>query len=205
MPRPAEKEERFDEVSLPEETLRRTIPVLRARVVYLGADRRKSVTMPGQVSLELVEDEAGTAARDNGYRLARQMFEKEYQDLAPDEKAEVDAKKVTKRYREMKDAIDAGMTSYDFARFDAKGDLIRERLVPDTAAPHLRGRPFQWVEHAGHVAKFFDLRGPAGEKEFEVTVKPEHMDALTDYIRRTRRGRATQATELKETLTGTKY
>ena len=206
MPRPAsDKEERFDEVSLPEETLRRDTPVLRARVVYLGADKNKSVTMPGQLSVELAEDEAGTALRDNAHRLARQMFEKEYLDLAPDEKAQVDAKKVERRYREMKQAIDAGMTSYDFRRFDATGSLIRERLMPDTAPPNLRGRPFQWVEHAGHIAKFFDLRGPSGEKEFEVTAKPEHMEAMTDFIRRSRRGRASQAADLKETLTGAKY
>jgi len=206
MPRPAnEKEERFDEVSLPEETLRRDTPVLRARVVYLGADRNKSVTIPGQLSVELVEAEDGPALRDNGHRLARQMFHKEYMDLAPDEKVEVDAKKVERRYRELKQAIDAGMTSYDFRRFDATGALIRERLMPDSAPPHLRGRPFQWVEHAGHVAKFFDLRGANNEKEFEVTAKPGDMEALTDFIRRGRRGRASQAAELKETLTGAKY
>ena len=206
MPRPAsEKEDRFDEVSMPEETLRRDTPVLRARVVYLGADKNKSVTFPGQLSVELVEDEAGTAVRDNGHRLARQMFEKEYMDLAPDEKAQVDAKKVERRYRELKQAIDAGMTSYDFRRFDATGSLIRERLMPDSAPTHLQGRPFQWVEHAGHIAKFFDLRGANNEKEFEVTAKPAHMEALTDYIRRTRRGRAQQSSELKEVLTGAKY
>jgi len=205
MPRPATDNERFDEVSIPEETLRRDTPVLRARIVYLGADKNKSVTLPGQLNVELAEDEAGTALRDNAHRLARQMFEKEYLDLAPAEKAQVDEKKVERRYREMKQAIDAGMTSYDFRRFDSTGSLIRERLMPDSAPPNLRGRPFQWVEHAGHIAKFFDLRGPNGEKEFEVTAKPDHMEALTDFIRRSRRGKAKESSNLNEVLAGNKY
>ena len=69
----------------------------------------------------------------------------------------------------------------------------------------MRGRPFQWVEHAGHIAKFFEMRGANNEKEFEVTAKPGDMEALTDFLRRSRKGRAQQSSELKEVMSGTKY
>lgn len=206
MPRqPTTEEERFDEIALPEQTLGVARPVVRARVVYLGADRKKSVTFPGQVSVELVEDPAGTAVRDNGHRLARQLYQKEYIDLGPEEKAEVDKQKVERTYKEIKQPVDAGNTSYDFSLHDAAGNLIRERLMPDTAPQHLRGKRFEWVEHIEHLRRFFLATGANKEREFEVLTKPEHMQALSDYIRRSQRGRATKDAELAEIQTGARY
>ena len=207
MPKPAaETEERFDEVSLPEETLRRGIPVIRARVVYLGADKNKSMTMPGQLDVQLVESEDGTAVRDNGHYLARSIYKKEYIDLVPDEKADVDRQKVTRRYKEVKKASKSGMSTYEFPRYDAGGALIRENLVPDTAPAHLRGRPFKIIEHAGHIARFFAMQeGPNKEKEFEITVRSQDQEALSDYIRRSRRGMAAEVAEVNETMTGNRY
>lgn len=206
MPRPATSvEERFDEVSLPDEQFRPGIPIFNARVVYLGGNPKKSVPLPGQVSVELVESENGTAVRDTGHRLARQLFEKEYQDLTPDERKQVDAQKVARRYKEVKEAIRAGMTSYDFSTHDAAGTLIRERLMPGSAPEHLRGRPWQRVEHGLHAAQFFLMRGPANEKEFEVRVPPDQMAAFSEYVRSVRRGESAEKAGLKEVMTGTRY
>ena len=151
---------------------RADIPQMRCRVVYRGAKRNMSVAMPGSIMITRFEDPAGTVTvtdKDGNTRL----------------------------YREIRKAVAGGMSSYDFTTHDLKGDLIQERLMPQTAREDLRGKPFSWVEHAGHLVEFY--LGPKnrdGERqaEFEVLVRPEHREALSELVRITqRRERRTRA------------
>lgn len=179
MPRQAtELEERLDEVSLPEETLKPTLPIIRARVVYLGAMRNKSVCLPGQIMVTYIEAPDGAKVRKD-----RETGKEG-------------------RYDEIKEAVDTGLTSYDFSTHDARGRIIRERMMDKRAPERMQGKPFNWVEHVDHLRHFFMARGADGEREFEVLVKPEQQAGLQDHIRRTMRGRRQQDDLFKEIVGG---
>lgn len=159
------------EVPLPEEATRLDVPLVRCRVIYLGAARNKSVAMTGTVSEEFFEEEGGPDVRDfvtvkDGERVIRPGV----------------------HGRLFKEAVDSGITSYDFSTHDARGQVIRSRLMPDTAPAHLRGKPFLWVEHLGHVRQF--KMGPKDPgtgkrvKEYELLVPPETRDVVARFIMR---------------------
>lgn len=155
----------FAEQPLPEATLRPVIPIVPARVVYLGAARNKTVSLPGRILTETYEDTDGTV-------------------------------------HVIKTAVDEGITQYDFATHDSRGRLIRERLMPDSAAAPLRGKPWGYIEHMDHIRHFYLARGPSNEKEFEVMVKPEHQTLVQDYIRRSARARAQQEALFNDVVNG---
>ena len=155
---------------------RAEIPHLRCRVVYRGAKANMSVAMPGSILISRFEDPAGTV---------------EVADRAG----------TVRKYREIRKAVAGGMTSYDFSTHDLRGDLIRERLMPMTAREDLRGKPFCYVEHAGHLAEFYlgpkDRNGDR-QQEFEVMVKPEHREVLSELVRVTQRRENRQRADLAE-------
>lgn len=165
------------EVSLPEETLKPTLPVIRAKVVYLGAMKNKSVCLQGQILVTYIEADDGTHIRKD-----------------PDG--------TEHHFDELKEAVDTGMTSYDFSTHDSRGRAIRERQMLANAAAHLRGKTFTWVDHIDHLRHFFMARGADNEKEFEVMVKPEHQAALQEHIRRSQRTRRAQAELWKDVVEG---
>ena len=176
MPRqPTEAEERaaaVTEVPLPDDIVRLDVPLVRCRVVYLGAMRNMSLSLPGHVSEEFFEEEGGPDVRDivtvvDGERVIRKNI----------------------HGRLFKEAVaGAGLTNYDFSTHDAHGRLIRSRLMPDTAPANLRGKAFQWVEHLAHVRHFrLGIRNRKTgrlEKNFEVLVPPEMRDVVSRYIMR---------------------
>lgn len=159
----------LQEVSLPEETLRAGLPIIRARVVYLGPGEHHAVSFVGQIHEEYLEDPDGPVRR-------------------PDRQG------VERRYTVLKKAVeDAGITQYDFTVRDTLGHLIPQRMMPDTTEPsRLRGRPFAWSEHVGHLRKFVLAKDERGEHLYHVMVRPEHVLLLQDHIRRTERGRKQQ-------------
>ena len=68
-------------------------------------------------------------------------------------------------------------------------------MMPQGTEPsRLRGRPFAWSEHVGHLRKFVLAKDERGEGEhlYHVMVRPEHVLLLQDHIRRTERGRKQQ-------------
>lgn len=155
---------------------RAEIPFMRCRVVYRGAKTNMSVAMPGSILISRFEDPAGAVE-------------------VPDRDGTV------RKYREIRRAVSGGMTSYDFSTHDLKGDLIRERLMPQTAREDLRGKPFSWVEHAGHLVEFYlgvKDRNGVRQQEFEVMVKPEHQEVLKELVRATQRRESQRRADLAE-------
>lgn len=157
---------------------RAEIPFMRCRVVYRGARANMSVAMPGSILISRFEDPGGTV--------------------------EVTDKEGTvRKYREIRKAVSGGMSSYDFSTHDLKGDLIRERLMPQTAREDLRGKPFSWVEHAGHLVEFYlgpKNRDGVRQPEFEVMVKPEHRTVLEELVRMVQRREGRRRAELAEVV-----
>ena len=74
------------------------------------------------------------------------------------------------------------ITSYDFSTHDSRGRLILERLVPAEAAPRLRGKPWQLVEHAEHIRVFLRMRDRNKDREFEVLVPPPDHERFRTYV-----------------------
>ena len=95
-----------------------------------------------------------------------------------------------------------GNTSYDFTTHDTRGQLIRSRLMPDTAPVNVRGKPFAMCEHIEHLRHFFQARGANGEKEFMVMAKPSDMDTLLTFIKRSERNRRQQEALFAEVVSG---
>lgn len=157
---------------------RASIPFLRCRVVYRGAKANMSVAMPGSIMISRFEDPAGTV----------EVTDKEG---------------IPRKYREIRKAVSGGMSSYDFSTHDIKGDLIRERLMPQTAREDLRGKPYSWVEHAGHLVDFYlgpKNRDGVRQQEFEVMVKPEHQEVLKDLVRIAQRRESRHRADLAEVV-----
>ena len=168
----AEEQRKIDvaEVSIPEESLRADLPVIRARVVYLGPSKSKTITLVGSIHEESIEDETGPVTR-------------------------TDADGVTRNFTVIKTANPSGCTPYDFSTHDIRGRIIRIKLMPDTVKEHLRGKPFVWCEHIEHLREFFlGIKGPDGKRirEFEVMAKPEEMQVVRDFIKRSERSRRAQ-------------
>lgn len=153
------------EVSLPEETLRAGMPIIRARVVYLGPGESYSMSIPGQVHETYVEDAHGTMTRTD--RDGRE-----------------------RTYTVLKVATTTGITQYDFSIRDSKGHFIHERMMPE--GTKYAGRPFSWCEHVSHLRKFFLERDKRGERLYHVMTRPENVGLLQDHIRQTERSRKAQ-------------
>ena len=152
------------EVALQDDVLRPDMPLVRCRVVYMGSSKSMSVPLVGSVDEEFTEDPDGPVERPNRQGVVR-------------------------RYRVFRKASDAGITGYDFSSHDSMGEIIRSRQVPNSPAfpERMRGRPFVWCEHVGHVRAFFQ-RQKDGSREFEILVPPEHLGVVQAYIRKSERG-----------------
>ena len=157
---------------------RAEIPFMRCRVVYRGAKANMSVAMSGSILITQFEDPSGSV-----------------------EKTDKDGN--VRKYKEIRKAVSGGMSSYDFSTHDLKGDLIRERLMPATVREDLRGKPYSWVEHAGHLVDFYlgpRNRDGVRQQEFEVMVKPEHRSVLEELVRMTQRRENRRRAELAEVV-----
>ena len=78
----------------------------------------------------------------------------------------------------------AGIESYDFSRYDADGEYITARMVPDAYPPDVRGKPSLRIDHAEHLRLFARMRDKTGAFEFSVRVHPDDREAFEDYVRR---------------------
>lgn len=167
------------EVGLPENVLRHDMPIVRARVVYLGAGTGHSVSMPGQVSETYIEDDDGTVEKPE------RIKDKETGEWV------LTGKQV--RYTVIKEAIANGISQYDFSTLDSRGRIITDRLMPDTAEPSkVRGRPFTWVEHVGHLRNFELARDRDNDKLYYIMARPEVIPLISDHIRKSERARRQQ-------------
>jgi len=160
------------EVSLPEETLRVGMPIIRARVVYLGPGEHHAVSLPGQIHEEFFEDPDGPIERTT-------------------RRGEL------KRYRVLKQAVETGLSQYDFTCRDQRGDMIPSRLMPSVPGvpEKFRGRPFVWCEHVAHLRTFFlatDQPEGRGNKLYHVMVRSEHMPILSQHLKVSERNRRQQ-------------
>ena len=89
-----------------------------------------------------------------------------------------------------KEAVEVGITCYDFSSHDAKGDPITSRLLSYThPREDLRGKPCVSVEHVEHLRYFYQQRTDDGVREFEVLARPADMADVQAYIRRSVRAR----------------
>jgi len=162
------------EVSLPEETLRLGMPIIRARVVYLGPGEGHSISFGGQIHETYVEDAEGPVQRKD-------------RDGRDAEGSAIEGR--MRRYTVLKEAVGTGTTQYDFAVRDSRGHFIHERMMPKDASQKLAGRPFAWCEHVGHLRRFFLVKDERGERLYHVMCKPEDVAVLQDHIRRSERAR----------------
>ena len=163
------------EVSLPEETLRAGMPIIRSRVVYLGPGDYHSISFGGQVNETYIEDREGPVERRD-------------RDGHDAEGNVVQGK--MRHYVVLKEATDnTGTTQYDFSLRDSRGRFIDERIMPRDASQKLAGRPFTWCEHVGHLRRFVLARDERGEKLYEVMCKPEQVVLLQNHIRMSERAR----------------
>lgn len=178
---PKREPEELAEQPVAEQSVRAEMPLIRARVVYLGAARNKSVAIPGSIMIEHFEDAAGLIERKD--RETGEM----------------------RKYVQTRKVVDGGITSYDFSSHDIRGNLVRERLMPDTAPERLRGKVYCWVEHPLHIAEFYlgaKDRDGERQREFEVLARPEDQDVVKEYVRRLKRREQRQQADVEEVLRG---
>jgi len=172
------------EVGLPQTILKSEMPIIRARVVYLGPSESHSVAFGGQVHETYLEDEEGTVERRDrdGHEADGTVIPGKM-----------------RRYTVLKQAVDnAGTTQYDFSTRDSLGRIITERLMPDSASEKLRGRPFAWCEHVGHLRRFYMARDERNENLYFIMVRPEQIPIVQEHIRRSERARRQQESLFSE-------
>lgn len=153
------------EVALPEETLRADMPIIRARVVYLGPGEHHAISFTGQIFEQWLEDPDGPAERKGRDGKVR-------------------------RYTVLKRAVPSGTSQYDFTVRDQRGHLIPMRMMPEATEPSkLRGQPFTWCEHVGHLRRFFLAVDERGQRLYQIMALPKDVAALQEHIRRSERQR----------------
>jgi len=164
------------EVELPEETLRPGMPIVRARVVYLGPGEAHSISFGGQIHETFIEDAEGPVERRDrdGHDAEGNVIQG-----------------TMRRYTVLKAATMSGTTQYDFALRDTRGHFIHERMMPKESK--YAGRPFAWCEHLGHLRRFFLAKDERREQLYKVMARPEHLQLVSDNIRRTERARKANA------------
>lgn len=196
MPKPATaEEEKTLEVTLPEETIRPDMPLVRARVVYLGANPKCSITLPGTIRVDRMENPEGA---HEGEDVERDPAGR----IVIGANGRPKTRKI--RYDEVREAVDVGLQCYDFTTHDTRGRLQTSRLMPEApdVPANMRGKPFVWCEHLGHLREFFlgppDPRTKKRVREFAVRCRPEDMQLLRDHIRRSERGRRQQEALFQE-------
>lgn len=166
------------EVSLPAETLKADMPVVRCRVVYLGPGEYHAISFVGQINEEVIEDPEGPVTR----------------------RFRGDPEGEERRCTVLKKAVDTGITQYDFTVRDTLGKLLPDRMMPgDTEPAKLRGRPFCWCEHLGHLRKFFLAEDRSKQRLYDIRVQPEDVPLLRDHIRQSERARRQQEQLFAET------
>ena len=156
---------------------------LRVRVVYMGAKRNMSVCLKGSILTENYEQADGPMEyrdRDSG---------------------------TMRRGIQLRKVVEGGMTSYDFSTHDLKGNLIRDRMIPnDHPQEDCRNKRFEWVEHPGHVAQFHlgpkDHDRKRQKGEFKVLAAPADQAFIQQIVERVRRRENRRAVELEEVLKG---
>ena len=193
-------------------------PIIPAVIVYLGSKPMCSIPMRGRVYTETTEMESAVT----------EDIEQEVEPAVTKTvggKTTIVTPAVTKTVqRIVTPAVtittkkigdtSAGMTAYAFERIDAFGRIIQSRIMPDSAPPDVRGRPFCRCEHPDHLVQFhFYKEHKNGPNEFRVLfagddgADPEtrRIQALTrkaafeEYLARATRHDARAAAELRET------
>ena len=152
------------EVALPEETLRADMPIIRARVVYLGPGEHHAISFTGQIYEQWIEDPDSPITRKDRAGTLR-------------------------HYTVIKKAVPSGTSQYDFTIRDQRGHLIPMRMMPEGSGSKLTGRPFSWCEHVGHLRRFFLAVDERGQKIYQVMALPKDIQALQDHVRRSERAR----------------
>lgn len=165
------------EISLPKTVLKGDMPLIRARVIYLGPGENHAIAMPGQIHETYLEDPDGTVERRD--RPGRDADGEPVQGTL-------------RKYTVLKEAVPTGITQYVFESRDARGHLIRTNLSPAHFEERYRTRPFVWCEHVGHLRTFFMAKDARGEDLYHIKVNPEQAHLLTEHIRRTERARRQQ-------------
>ena len=149
--------ETFDTVTQPVKTLE--LPVVDARVVYLGSNRYRTVALRGCIQ-----------ARD----------EDVLDDTVPGG---------IRKKRVESVVLDGSTHNYDFTSHDATGRLRVTDMMPDTAKPHLRRRPFAVCKHPVHLWEFSRMRRD-GQPEFEVIAGKDRGLLATFFAEQDRLARA---------------
>lgn len=163
-PAPAEA---LKEVVLPEETLRADMPIIRARVVYLGPGEHHAISFTGQIHEQWIEDPDSPITRK-------------------------DRRGAVRHYTVIKKATPSGTSQYDFTIRDQRGHLIPMRMMPEGAGAKVAGRPFCWCEHVGHLRRFFLAVDERGQRVYQIMALPKDITVLQDHIRRSERTRRAQ-------------
>lgn len=97
--------------------------------------------------------------------------------------------------------VDTGNQCYDFARLDAVGKPITERLVTlEEGGPEYVGRPWCIVRHPLHLVEFFKFKDRGGQREFVVMVQDSYRAAFETFLIRHQNRTRTAEQELEENV-----
>lgn len=141
------------------------LPIVPCKVIYLGTSRNKSVSLPGRILVEEVEEGLG----DTGKPV-----------------------KVTRYEGTREGNTHYDFASHDTRGRLIRARLLGGTLPPQMA--HLTNRPVETVMHPDHLFYFHEQPGPDGQPEYRILAKPEQHAQLQDYFRRKRsRGRSARA------------
>lgn len=169
--------EAIREVALPEETLRAGLPIIRARVVYLGPGEHHAISFTGQIYEQWLEDPDGPLERK-------------------------DRQGVLRHYTVLKQAVPSGTSQYDFTYRDQRGHLIPMRMMPEGTEAKLAGRPFSWCEHVGHLRRFFLAVDERGQRIYQIMALPKDLELLKEHIRRSERARRAEEQFVADVVKG---
>lgn len=133
------------------------LPIVPCRVIYLGTKRNKSVSRPGRILVEDVEE----GLDDKGKPV------------------------VVPRYEATREGNSHYEFSTHDSKGRLIREKMLPKGVPPSLA-HLVGRPFDTVMHPDHLFFFHEQLGPDGSPEFRILAKPEQHAVLQDYFRQRR-------------------
>lgn len=139
-----------------------SLPITPCRVVYLGTARNKSVSLPGRILVEDIQEDAG-----DGPPTTMRRYEATGEGNSHYE-----------------------FSTHDTRGRLIQARLLGKALPPSLA--HLAGRPVAPVMHPDHLFYFHERLGPDGAHEYQILAKPAQHAALQDHFRRLRARRRTQ-------------
>lgn len=176
-------------VVLKPEMVMERLPLIEAKIVYLGGHPKKTVHCRGHISTEqvmavsiadLVTEMFQERKGPDGTPVKWAQLHREEQQKVRDELTKREAQSPTEF---VKKQVMEGAQNYDFSTVNNFGKPLPKSLLTKD------GRRFQMVEHFAHIVELFRMKEPDGAPMFRVEALPAAMRIIQEYIRSTKRQR----------------